>query len=46
MPTIRFRKDNRYELRFYVNGIQYSVYDKDKTKLQKKYKNKLAEVKK
>ena len=45
MPTIRYRKDNRYELRFYVNGIRYSIYSKDKTKLQKKYKIKLAEVK-
>lgn len=45
MPTIRFRKDNRYELRFYVNGIRYSIYSKDKTKLQKKYKAKLTEVK-
>ena len=46
MPTIRFRKDNRYELRFYVNGYQYSVYSRDKTKLQKKYKEKLSQVKK
>lgn len=45
MPTIRFRKDNRYELRFYVNGIRYSIYSKDRTKLQKKYKAKLTEVK-
>lgn len=46
MPTIRYRKDKRYELRFYVNGYQYSVYSRDKSKLQKKYKEKLAQVKK
>lgn len=46
MPTIRYRKDNRYELRFYLYGKQYSVYDRDKTKLKQKYNKKLRELKK
>lgn len=45
MSCIRMRPDGRYELRFYYNKKQYSVYDKNVSKLKKKKADKLKELK-
>ncbi len=46
MSTIRYRKDNRFELRFYFDSKQYSVYSKDRSKLVKKRDEKIKALKK
>lgn len=45
MAKIRYRNDNRYELRFTFEGKQYSVYSKDRSKILKKRDEKLRLLK-
>lgn len=45
MAKIRYRKDNRYELRFSFEGKQYSVYSKDRSKILKKRDEKIKQLK-
>lgn len=44
MTSIRFRNDGRFELRFYIEGKQYSVYSKDRSKLLKKRDEKIKDI--
>lgn len=46
MSSIRYRKDGRFELRFYHNGQQYSVYSKERSKLRIKKDEKIKNLKK
>ena len=45
MAKIRYRNDNRYELRFTFEGKQYSVYSKDRSKILKKRDEKIKQLK-
>ena len=45
MASVRYRKDGRFELRFYFEAQQYSVYSKDRAKLTKKKEEKIKKLK-
>lgn len=46
MTSIRYRKDGRFEMRFYYEQKQYSVYSKKRTDLPKKKEEKIRQLKK
>lgn len=45
MTSIRYRNDGRFELRFYIEGKQYSVYSKNRSNLCKKRDEKIKQLK-